>query len=140
MKVSQLIKSITQRASKFAELNLVGAESSVIKEKVKNVDLPKQENVEVPEILVSSRDWAGSRISRHYRSKGIIPGVIHGTDDEGNSERHLISMEKKTVDKLLRKYGDAVENILCRSVLDNDKVFKVTPQCLHLDPGKEKVL
>ena len=39
MKVSQLIKSITQRASKFAELNLVGAESSVIKEKVKNAIL-----------------------------------------------------------------------------------------------------
>eukprot|EP00128_Syssomonas_multiformis_P013280 Colp12_sorted_trinity150504_noHs@6058 len=67
---------------------------------------------EYPKIEVTLRSQAktGSRQSRYLRKDKIVPGVLYGTDNDGNVLKNLIQVSQKEVMKELRVRGASFEN------------------------------
>ena len=67
-------------------------------------------NVEIHTLIATARSdaEAGSRSSRRLREQGKLPGVLYGPGADGDKERYLITVEKKDIEKQMRRLGDSI--------------------------------
>ena len=45
------------------------------------------------------RGWDGSRESRRYRDRSLVPGILYGFNEEAVEKRYLVAMPRSTLDR-----------------------------------------
>ena len=81
----------------------------------------------------------GSRVSRSLRAEGIIPGVLYGSDHQGNVMKLVIGIDKKILMKEMRLRNMSFENTLYEMNVNGTK-YMVTPRQLQVNPMTEEPL
>ena len=81
----------------------------------------------------------GSRVSRSLRAEGIIPGVLYGTDHQGNVMKLVIGIDKKILMKEMRVRNNSFENTLYEMNVNGTK-YMVTPRQLQVNPITDEPL
>ncbi len=81
----------------------------------------------------------GSRVSRSLRAEGIIPGVLYGSDHQGNVMKLVIGIDKKILMKEMRLRNMSFENTLYEMNVNGTK-YMVTPRQLQVNPMTDEPL
>ncbi|GAB5032457.1 50s ribosomal protein l25 [Nannochloropsis oceanica] len=76
----------------------------------------------------------GSRYSQRAREKGHLPGVLYGPGVDGDKERHLITVERREIEKQMRRLGDSIASTVFDLQLGQYKQ-RVLIRDLDRDPG-----
>lgn len=92
--------------------------------------------MEVPtiEATVRSLDDTGSRYSRRLREEGKLPGVLYGPGVDGDKERYLITVERRDIERHMRRLGDSIASTVFDLQLGEYKQ-RVLIRDLDRDPG-----
>ncbi len=72
----------------------------------------------------------------------MIPGVVYGQDEDGNTIKTMIMVDQKVLAKELREKGTSFENTLYELSVNSEtssSKFMVTPRQTQFNPGKEHV-
>ena len=99
---------------------------------------------EFPTLDATVRTKDGSRHSRAFRAQGKLPVMLYGNrKSTGERVKQLATVKRQDVDKLLRLYGESIENSLVRVNLHPEDSKDIvdyglcTPRDLQLDPVKD---
>lgn len=88
---------------------------------------------EIKKILAEKRSKTGTGVSREYRSKKLIPGIIYGE----KKEPIPISLDEKNLKTHVNDSGFFSRQCEIKIA---DEIFKVLPKDLQLHPVKENIL
>ncbi len=61
---------------------------------------------------------AGSRYSQRARQQGKLPGVLYGPGADGDQERYLVTVERREIEKQMRRLGDSVTSTVFELAVD----------------------
>lgn len=79
----------------------------------------------------------GSRASRRLRRAGLLPGVVYGGGPAALNPRHYVMVETKEVERMIRTFGESLENTVMCMMLDGEEVL-VIPRQLAKHPVSEE--
>ena len=87
-----------------------------------------------PVIPAIRRDRDGTNYSRFLRKNGAIPGVLYGSDGNGNDERILIAVPTNEVDRFIKRLNLSLECTLFHLDLEGERIL-CFPRQLSWHPG-----
>lgn len=88
---------------------------------------------QIKKILAEKRSKTGTGVSREYRSKNLIPGIIYGE----KKDPIPISLDEKNLKMHVNDSGFFSRQCEIKIA---DESFKVLPKDIHLHPVKENIL
>ncbi len=94
---------------------------------------PAQSKYAVIEAISRTEDAAGSRASRRLRGAGFIPGVFYGHDEQGQSIKRLVMVDKKQIVNEFRKRLASFESTVFELKIDGKETQLVTARQLQLN-------
>ena len=92
--------------------------------------------MEIQTIQATARtpEETGSRYSHRAREQGKLPGVLYGPGADGDKERYLITVERREIEKQMRRLGDSIASTVFDLQLGEYKQ-RVLIRDLDRDPG-----
>jgi large subunit ribosomal protein L25 len=92
--------------------------------------------MEIQTIQATARtpEETGSRYSHRAREQGKLPGVLYGPGADGDKERYLITVERREIEKQMRRLGDSIASTVFDLLLGEYKQ-RVLIRDLDRDPG-----
>lgn len=80
------------------------------------------------------REAEGSRASRRLRKQGLLPGVLYGEGEDGKDERVLVTLPKRTFDRVHRKLWTSIENQVFEVQVGEQEPVRAYMRDVQLDP------
>jgi len=92
--------------------------------------------MEIQTIQATARtpEETGSRYSHRAREQGKLPGVLYGPGADGDKERYLITVERREIEKQMRRLGDSIASTVFDLQLGEYRQ-RVLIRDLDRDPG-----
>jgi ribosomal protein L25 (general stress protein Ctc) len=131
----------SRRSGVFVALRHRSLSTIQVPEIVENAINPPQPMPRVGrrQMAALMRTVSKTRQNQKLREQGMVPGVIHGINDDGTVLKHNITVDSKDLNREIRELGISIENTAYDLIINDangetKSIYTVTPRQLATNP------